>query len=211
MNCPSCSAPVEGQFCSRCGARVQPPAATAGYQYQAPPQPQQSSVPGTQPVQPGYVPPPPGYPPPPQAYGYPPMPYVPRVQSHLKTLGILWCIYGAYRVLMGIVASVFLLGLSHSGFFERFNPDRSFPFASMAPMMGGIASVVLVLTLGAAALAFFTAFSLLNRKSWGRTLAIVAAVLSLIKIPLGTGLGIYTLWVLVPGQSGAEYDAMAER
>jgi len=211
MNCPSCSAPVEGQFCSRCGARVQPPAATAGYQYQAPPQPQQSSVPGTQPVQPGYVPPPPGYPPPPQAYGYPPMPYVPRVQSHLKTLGILWCIYGAYRVLMGIVASVFLLGLSHSGFFERFNPDRSFPFASMAPMMGGIASVVLVLTLGAAALAFFTAFSLLNRKSWGRTLAIVAAVLALIKIPLGTGLGIYTLWVLVPGQSAAEYDSMAER
>lgn len=211
MNCPSCSAPVEGQFCSRCGARVQPPVSATGYQYQAPPQPQQSSVPGTQPTQPAYVPPPPGYTPSPQAYAYPPAPYVPRVQSHLKTLGILWCIYGGYRVLMGVVASVFLLGLSHSGFFERFNPDRSFPFAGMAPMMGAISSVVLVLTIGAAALAFLTGFALLNRKSWGRTLAIVAAVLALIKIPLGTGMGIYTLWVLAPGRSGMEYDAIAER
>ena len=208
MNCPSCSAPVEGQFCSRCGARVQPPAPAAGYQYQAPPQPQASTQPQPQP---GYVPPPPGYAPPAQAYGYPPAPYVPRVQSHLRTLGILWCIYGGYRVVMGIVASIFLLGLSHGGFFDRFNPDRSFPFAGMAPMMGAISSVVLVMTVAAAALAFLTGFALLNRKSWGRTLAIVAAVLALIKIPLGTGMGIYTLWVLAPRQSGVEYDAMAEQ
>jgi hypothetical protein len=139
------------------------------------------------------------------------VPYVPRVQTHVKTLGILWCVYGAYRVLAGITASVFLLGLRNSGFFERFNPDRSFPFASLTPMMGGFAAVVLVMTIGAAALAFFTGYSLLNRKSWGRTLAIVAAVLALIKIPFGTGLGIYTLWVLVPGQSGVEYEALAER
>jgi hypothetical protein len=77
-------------------------------------------------------------------------------------------------------------------------------------MMGGIAAVVLVMTMAAAALAFLTGFALLNRKSWGRTLAIVAGVLSLIKIPIGTALGIYTLWVLAPGHSGVEYDAMAD-
>ena len=165
---------------------------------------------GFQPPQ-AQAPPIPPYAAPPQPYAYPPVPYVPRVQQHLKTLGILWCVYGAYRVLMGIAAAIFLLGVSHSGFFDRFNPDRSFPFASLTPMMGGIASVVVVLTIGAAALAFFTGFSLLNRKSWGRTLAIVAAVLSLIKIPIGTGLGIYTLWVLMPGLSRAEYDAMTDR
>jgi hypothetical protein len=138
------------------------------------------------------------------------MPYVPRVQSHLRTLGILWCVYGGYRIFAGLAASIFLFGMSHSGFFDHFNPGNNFPFSRFAPMMGGIASVVLVMTIGGAALAFLTGFALLNRKPWGRTLGIVAGVLSLIKIPIGTGLGIYTLWVLIPGQSGAEYEAIAD-
>ena len=172
------------------------PPQPVGYQYQAAAQPQTP-------------PPTAGYAPPVQPYGYPPIAYVPRVQTHVKTLGILWCIYGGYRVLVGIGASLFLMGLSRGGFFQRFSPDHNFPFA-MTPMMGGIATFVLIITLAAAALAFLTGFSLLNRKSWGRTLAIVAAVLSLIKIPVGTALGIYTLWVLIPSQSGVEYDAMAD-
>jgi hypothetical protein len=137
------------------------------------------------------------------------VPYVPRVQGHLKTLGILWCIYGGYRVLLGLGASLFLMGLSRGGFFERFSPDHNFPFAMM-PMMGGLATFVFIVSIISAALAFITGYALLNRKSWGRTLAIVAAVLSLIKIPAGTALGIYTLWVLVPGHSGVEYDALAD-
>jgi hypothetical protein len=41
--------------------------------------------------------------------------------------------------------------------------------------------------------------------------AIIAAIFALIKFPLGTALGIYTLWVLAPGASGLEYDAIADR
>jgi hypothetical protein len=33
----------------------------------------------------------------------------------------------------------------------------------------------------------------------------------LVKIPFGTALGIYTLWVLAPMASGMEYDAIADR
>ena len=190
MNCPSCSIPVEGQFCSRCGIRVAP---TAGYQYQAVP------------------PPAPAYAAPGQPYAYPPIPYVPRVQSHLKSLGTLWYIYAAYRALVGFAVFIFLLGFKNSGFFDRFNPDHDFPFHSIAPMMGGIALMVLVLAIGGAALACFTGHSLMYRKPWGRTLAIVAAVLALIKFPFGTALGVYTLWVLMPGQSRVEYEAMADR
>jgi len=177
-----------------------------GYQYQGPP-PQQAAPPNAAPAGAPYGA---GYAASPQPYTYPPAPYTGRVQHHVKTLGVLWCVYGGYRVLTGLGASLFLMGLAHNNaFWDRFNPDHGFPFA-MSPMMGGIAALVLVLSIGAAALAFFTGFSLLYRKSWGRTLAIVAAVLSLIKIPVGTGLGIYTLWVLVPGHSGMEYDTLAD-
>jgi hypothetical protein len=41
-------------------------------------------------------------------------------------------------------------------------------------------------------------------------LGIVVAILSLLKFPIGTALGIYTLWVLAPAESGAEYDAIAD-
>jgi hypothetical protein len=37
---------------------------------------------------------------------------------------------------------------------------------------------------------------LLMRKSWGRVLAIVVGILNLINFPIGTLIGIYTLWVL---------------
>jgi hypothetical protein len=59
-------------------------------------------------------------------------------------------------------------------------------------------------------LAFLVGFSLLRRKPWGRVLGIVVAILSLLKFPVGTALGIYTLWVLVPAESAMEYDAIAD-
>jgi hypothetical protein len=42
-------------------------------------------------------------------------------------------------------------------------------------------------------------------------LAIIIAIISLFKIPFGTVLGIYTLWVLVPSESAVEYEAIAGR
>jgi len=74
--------------------------------------------------------------------------------------------------------------------------------------MGFLLPVIATLTVVSAALAFVTGFSLLSRRPWGRILAIVAAVLALLKFPLGTALGIYTLWVLVPAESGIEYDSI---
>jgi ABC-type glycerol-3-phosphate transport system permease component len=54
-----------------------------------------------------------------------------------------------------------------------------------------------------------TGYALLTRQTWGRILAIVFAVLALFHFPLGTALGIYTLWVLAPRVSGDEYAAIA--
>jgi hypothetical protein len=77
--------------------------------------------------------------------------------------------------------------------------------------MGGLATLIVVLTSIGALLSLVTGISLLMRKSWGRVLAIIVAILSLIKIPFGTALGIYTLWVLLPSSSAIEYDAIADR
>jgi hypothetical protein len=172
MVCQACGSPVEGTFCSRCGAPV--------------------------PAQPVYAAPP--------VYPY----VVPelRVQRHIQTLGILWCVYGAYRAVTGIVGALFLAGITTGGFIGGWGRPQIFPFMN-APWMTGLAGFIAAVAIIYAALSFLVGFALLNRKPWGRVLAIVLAILQLIKIPFGTALGIYTLWVLAPSASGAEYDSIA--
>lgn len=53
--------------------------------------------------------------------------------------------------------------------------------------------VLLILALAQAA----SGWALLTGKGWARVAVIVFGVLSLFQIPLGTVLGLYTLWVLV--------------
>ncbi len=147
----------------------------------------------------------------PVGYGAPPSRmYDARVQRHVQTLGILWCVYGAYRAAAGVFASLFLMGMSVPGFFAGWWMVRGIPFMPFMPIMGGIAALVAAITLIGSVLAFAPAFALLNRKPWGRPLAIVVAVLPLLRPLLGSALGIYTLWVLVSAASGAEYDAIAD-
>ena len=48
----------------------------------------------------------------------------------------------------------------------------------------------------------------LERTQWGRIVAIVAAILCLIKIPFGTALGIATLVILLGDRNSALYDQL---
>lgn len=197
MVCQACGSEVtaaEVRFCPRCGAQI------LAAQYGA--QPGAQATPPAPPAQyAGYQQ---SYPP------YPPMVAVPRVPRHLQTLGTLWCVYGAYRLLAGFIGMFFLrafVGRHWGGWYGG-------PFGNYGmhgPAWMALLPVIATITVMAAALALFTGFSLLTRKSWGRTLAIVIAILALLKFPVGTALGIYTLWVLAPGASGMEYDAIADR
>jgi hypothetical protein len=148
-----------------------------------------------------------------QVYAQPPMPmYLPRVQRHLQTLGILWCVFGVLRVISGLVGMIFLRAMSTHNF-----GDDAWMFGGrwhgpLAPMwIGSLWPALAVTAVCAAALALIAGYGLLNRRPWGRVLAIIAGVLALIKFPIGTALGIYTLWVLASGASGLEYDAIADR
>jgi hypothetical protein len=135
----------------------------------------------------------------------------PRVQRNLQTLGILWCAYGAYRLLGGLIGMFFLRAVSSGAFGDSwpFGGHMGVPFGQ--PWMASLLPFIAVYTAITAALALVVGYSLLTRRPWGRTLALVVGILTLLKPLLGTALGIYTLWVLAPTVSGAEYDAIADR
>jgi len=45
-------------------------------------------------------------------------------------------------------------------------------------------------------------WGLLQRAPWARLLALILAFLALFNVPFGTAIGVYTLWVLLPDESG---------
>ncbi len=50
---------------------------------------------------------------------------------------------------------------------------------------------------------------LLTRKAWARNLALILAAFNLLLLPLGTALGLYTLWVLLHEEVRAGFHASA--
>jgi hypothetical protein len=119
------------------------------------------------------------------------------IGGHIRLLGIFWLAYSAFHLLPGLVLfSVFRHGFPFLG------PDA--PVFTPGPMrfMGG-------LFLAGGVLGIVTGWGLLERQSWARTLAIVLGCFNLLSMPFGTALGIYTLWVLLPAQSEAEYKKIA--
>ena len=129
-----------------------------------------------------------------------------RVRRNIHRLATLWMINGILR----------LLGVGWVMIFGRMfiPPLRGW----MGPGFGWSLDSVLSRGLFSAGiiLAFFgvlhlvLAWGLFERESWARMLGLVLGFLALLRFPLGTALGIYTLWVLLPEESGREYDRLAQ-
>lgn len=60
-----------------------------------------------------------------------------------------------------------------------------------------------------AACGIFVGWGLLKHEPWARMVGIALGIVSLFHPPFGTALGIYTLWVLLSDQDGAEYFRFA--
>lgn len=126
-----------------------------------------------------------------------PAPAQSRVAGHIRLVGILWIVLSLLRLFPGL----FLLAMfGHS--MEYMPPDVPVFVHGIMQLVG--AALVCGGLLGIAA-----GWGLLARQGWARMLAIVLGFLSLLEVPFGTALGIYTLWVLMPASSDAEYRAWA--
>lgn len=106
--------------------------------------------------------------------------------DHVKVLGYLHIARGAIVLLLGIAGFIVLTGIGViSGDSTAFG------------VLGVIAMIVLALMGLLAVPSVIAGIGLLMQKEWGRILALVVGILSLIDIPLGTALGVYTIWVLM--------------
>lgn len=169
------------RFCSKCGQPAVSATPSSPVAIPAPPQPP--------PVQPG---------PPPSGVGFA-LPS--RVARHVSTLAILWIIYSGLRVIPALA----LIGIGHMHIPFMMWPMPSPLRAFLGPLLGGIG----VLVAGFSIAGLFAGIGLMARSPWARMLAIVIGCINLVHFPVGTALGIYTLWVLVPGGADADYRTLA--
>src|SRR5579871_2710600 len=123
------------------------------------------------------------------------MPTQSRLAGHIRLLGIFWIALSAFRILPGLV----LMAVFNRPDFPPGVPDF------VHGIVLGIAGTLMLL--GFAGIA--VGIGLLNRAPWARMMAIIFGCVSLIDMPFGTALGVYTLWVLLPAQSEDEYRQMA--
>ena len=125
-----------------------------------------------------------------------------RVREHVRLVGILWMAYSSLHVVGGVlilIALTLFAGASHHGL----PPGVT---VWLRPLFTFIAWFILA----KAAAGFIAGWGLLQRQDWARTVALVVSFIALLNVPIGTTLGIYTLWVLLPMQSDDEYKALAQ-
>jgi len=127
-----------------------------------------------------------------------------RVSEHVKLVGILWMAYSALHVVGGL-----LILMAAKLFLVRMIEIPNGPPPEVLMWLRPLASLFGWLILAKAAVGFLTGWGLLQHEGWARVLALVMAFLALLSVPIGTALGIYTLWVLLPSESEKEYNAMA--
>lgn len=120
-----------------------------------------------------------------------------RVEGNLKLLAVFWIVISVFRLIPGL----FLFTMFQVG--TRFLPG-DIPF-----FVPAIIHAIGLFFVAGAAVGLFAGWGLYNRQPWARTFTVVLGFISLIDIPFGTVLGIYTLWVLLPADAEAEYRRLS--
>ena len=108
-----------------------------------------------------------------------------RMEEHVRILGILHIALSALGIIAAVIVFVVLVG---SGIITG---DEEVIFITRIVGIGVSGLLVLFSLPG-----IFAGLGLLKYESWARILALILGFINLINIPLGTILGVYTIWVL---------------
>lgn len=116
------------------------------------------------------------------------------MREHIKILGILNIIMGAFTALAGVAVLVIMGGVA--GVMTASQPNYQQDGVPPAPLLAAIGVAVAVFLILLSAPSIIGGWGLIKFKPWSRILMIVLSVLHLFNLPFGTALGVYGLWVL---------------
>ena len=116
------------------------------------------------------------------------------METHVKVVGILWIIWGALGLIIGIFVASILIG---AGLIANIESGDTEPLGILTIIATFITGLFLILSLPD----IIVGIGIMKRKQWGRILGFILAALNLLSIPFGTALSIYTFFVLLSPES----------
>ena len=108
------------------------------------------------------------------------------MDAHVKALGVIYIILGIFTALGGLALFGILAGAG------LIADDRVAALTTglIGTVLGGFLIVISLPNIVAG-------IGLLKRRAWARVLAIILGVIHLVGFPIGTAIGVYTLYVLL--------------
>ncbi|MBU1095090.1 MAG: hypothetical protein KKB34_01305 [Bacteroidetes bacterium] len=114
------------------------------------------------------------------------------MEKHITLVAVIQITLSIIGIIIGMVLFVLLSGI---GIFIG-EDEASF----ILPIIGIIIGGFLILS---SIVSIIGAIGLLKKKAWSRILLLVVSVLDLLNIPIGTAVGVYTIWVLMQDETVA--------
>ena len=113
------------------------------------------------------------------------------METHKRVLGILYIVSGSMHILIMLFLSA-LFSILLPLIFENAEVDEQWILQYIVPF---IKAITLITVLLFALPSIIGGIGLLNQKKWSLTLVLVLGCFKLFSFPIGTALGVYTIWV----------------
>lgn len=116
------------------------------------------------------------------------------MNQKINLVAYLHIAYGVFMLLMGVIAVLFIVG---GGIISG---DSNAILVTSTVSFFVVAVLVIL-----AAPSILGGWGLLRRLEWARVLVIILSFFHLFSVPIGTALGVYSLYVLFQDESRAEF------
>jgi hypothetical protein len=116
------------------------------------------------------------------------------MEKHVTLVGALHIGYGAFHVLCALAAFTLIAG---SGLLGGLIAEEEFVIGITFFVATTIALWIILISVPS----IIGGVWLLRHKPWARYMVLVLSVLALLNVPLGTGIGVYSIWALVQDET----------
>lgn len=122
------------------------------------------------------------------------------METHKRLLSILHIVYGTITVLIFLIISTIIRTVFPFIMEEAMTQDQEMGFAIAGAVLEVLRWIFILILLLGPIPSIVGGIATLYNKNWGLPTLMVSGCLGLLNIPLGTALGIYTIWVFLEEQ-----------